>query len=90
MRRDNRELVRYVTICALSAPAAVAVWFVFHGVFETLTATERATGYIDSITQMGIYLGYAGMVGGTLVFAGLATWAAARAFGVWLADRREP
>ncbi|MEO8789055.1 MAG: hypothetical protein ABI431_02130 [Candidatus Tumulicola sp.] len=90
VRRENHELVRYVTIFALSAPAAVAVWFVFHGVFETLSATERATGYVDSITQMGIYLGYAGMFGGTLVFAGLALWAAARALGVWLADRGEP
>jgi hypothetical protein len=90
VRRDNHELVRYVTIFALSAPTAIAVWFVFHGVFESLSATERATGYVDSITQMGIYLGYTGMVGGTLVFACLAMWAAARAFGIWLADRREP
>jgi hypothetical protein len=90
VRRDNHELVRYLTIFALSAPAAIAVWFVFHGVFENLSATERIAGYVDSITQMGIYLGYAGMFGGTLVFAGLAIWAAARAFGVWLADRRVP
>lgn len=90
MRRDNHELVRFLIIFALSAPAAIAVWFVFHGVFVNLSATERITGYVDSMTQMGIYLGYVGMVGGTLVFACLAIWAAARAFGVWLADRRAP
>jgi hypothetical protein len=87
VRRDNSELVRYLTIFALSAPAAVAVWFVFHGVFVNLSETERVAGYVDSITQMGIYLGYAGMFGGTLVFAGLAIWAAARALGVWLSQR---
>jgi hypothetical protein len=87
MRRDNHELNRYLIIFALSAPAAATVWFVFHGVFENLSETERVTGYVDSITQMGIYLGYAGMFGGTLVFAGLAVWAAARAFGVWLSQR---
>lgn len=90
MRRDNHEWVRYVTIFALSTPAAVAVWFVFHGVFESLSATERVTGYVDSLTQMGIYLGYVCMFGGTLGFGALAAWAAVRAFGVWLADRREP
>jgi hypothetical protein len=90
VRRDNHELVRFLIIFALSAPAAIAVWFVFHGVFVNLSATERITGYVDSMTQMGIYLGYVGMVGGTLVFACLAIWAAARAFGVWLADRRAP
>ncbi|HEY1428062.1 MAG TPA: hypothetical protein VGF18_00685 [Candidatus Tumulicola sp.] len=87
MRRDNHELNRYLIIFALSAPAAIAVWFVFHGVFENLSATERATGYVDSITQMGIYLGYVGMFGGTLVFAVLALWAAVRAFGEWMSQR---
>jgi hypothetical protein len=90
VRRDHHELVRYVTIFALSAPTAIAVWLVFHGVFVNLSATERITGYVDSITQMGIYLGYVGMFGGTLVFAVLAIWAAARAFGVWFAGRRAP
>jgi hypothetical protein len=90
VRRDNSELVRYLTIFALSSPAAIAVWFVFHGVFVNLSETERVTGYVDSVTQMGIYLGYAGMFGGTLVFAGLALWAAARAFGVWLSQRNRP
>jgi hypothetical protein len=90
VRRDNGELVRFLTIFALSAPAAIAVWFIFHGVFVDLSETERVTGYVDSLTQMGIYLGYAGMFGGTLVFAGLAIWAAARAFGVWLSLRNTP
>jgi hypothetical protein len=88
VRRDNHELVRYLTIFALSAPTAIAVWFIFHGVFENLSETERVTGYVDSLTQTGIYLGYVGMFGGTLVFAGLALWAAARALGVWMSGRK--
>jgi hypothetical protein len=87
VRRDNHELVRYLTIFGLSAPAAIAVWFVFHNVFVNLSETERVAGYIDSMTQMGIYLGYVGMFGGTLVFAALALWAAARALGLWLSQR---
>lgn len=70
---------RYAIICALAAPAAVVTWFVFHRVFVALTQTETAMGYVDPVTQMGIDLGYVAMVGGTLVFAAIALWAAVRA-----------
>ena len=71
-RRDERN--RYLTIFVLSAPGAAVVWFVFHAVFENMTAAERAVGYVDSMTQMGIYLGYVVMVGGTIGLAGVALW----------------
>lgn len=70
---------RYAIIFALAAPASVVTWFVFHGVFANLSATEAAIGYVDPLTQMGIDLGYVAMFGGTLVFAAIALWAAARA-----------
>lgn len=85
---DNRtEIHRCLIIFALAAPTAVAVWLVFHGVFATLTRTEEAMGYVDPTTQMGIDLGYVAMVGGTLVFAGIALWAGFRAAGAWLHER---
>ena len=80
-------LQRYLIIFGLSAPSAIVVWAIFHGVFATLTKTEEAMGYIDPLTQMGIYLGYVAMVGGTLVFAGIAAWAAIRAARIWLSRR---
>lgn len=75
---SSEERNRYLTTFALSAPAAAIVWFVFHGVYENLTQTERAVGYVDPLTQTGIYLGYVAMVGGTLVLAGIALWSAVR------------
>lgn len=80
---------RYLIICALATPTAVAVWLVFHGVFATLTRTEAAMGYVDSTTQIGIYLGYVSMVGGTAIFAGIAAWAGVRAGAAWLDERRK-
>ncbi len=82
-------LQRYLIIFALTAPSAVVVWWIFHGVFTALTRTEAAMGYVDPLTQMGIYLGYVAMFGGTLVFAGIAAWAAVRAAAIWLNQRRE-
>ena len=52
------------------------VWFVFHTVYQNLTASVKAVGYVDSMTEMGIALGYVVMVGGTLVLAGIALWGA--------------
>ncbi len=87
---DHRfDVNRYLTIFALSAPTAVAMWLIFHGVFATLTRTESAMGYVDSTTQMGIYLGYVAMVGGTLVFAAIAAWAAYKAAVAWSRGRRK-
>jgi hypothetical protein len=70
--RDERN--RYLTIFLLSAPGAAIVWIVFHGVYESMSAAERAVGYVDSMTQTGIDLGYAAMVGGTLILAAIALW----------------
>lgn len=72
MERQQRN--RYLTIFFLSAPAAAIVWFVFRNVEQNLTAAVRAVGYVDSMTQMGIALGYVAMVGGTLILAGIAAW----------------
>ncbi len=72
--RRGEERNRYLTIFAFSAPGAAIVWYVFHAVYENLSASEKAVGYVDSMTQMGINLGYAVMVGGTLLLAGIAVW----------------
>jgi hypothetical protein len=77
-------LQRYFIIFVLAAPSAVAVWLVFHGVFTNLTQTEEAMGYVDPLTQMGVYLGYAAMFGGSLVFGGIAAWAGVQALRLWL------
>lgn len=71
-RRDERN--RYLTIFVLSAPGAAMVWFVFHAVYENMSAAEQAVRYVDSMTQMGIDLGYVVMVGGTIALAGVALW----------------
>lgn len=84
--RDERN--RYLTTFALSAPAAAIVWYVFHGVYENLSETERAVGYVDPLTQTGIYLGYVVMVGGTLVLAGIALWALVRLLRLSHSSRR--
>lgn len=70
---------RYAIIFALAAPASIVTWFVFHGVFVNLSASEKAMGYVDPLTQMGIDLGYVAMFGGTLIFGAIALWAAVRA-----------
>ena len=71
-RRDDRN--RYLTLFWVTAPSAAIVWYVFHMVYENLNATVKAVGYVDSMTQVGIGLGYVAMVGGTLVLAGIALW----------------
>jgi hypothetical protein len=85
--KRSSEVGRYAVIFALAAPSAAAVWLVFHGVFTNLTQTEEAMGYVDPMTQMGVDLGYVAMVGGTLIFAGIAVWAAFRAVDAWLRER---
>lgn len=40
-------------------------------------------GYVDPLTKMGIALGYIAMIGGTLVFAGIALWAGIRAIAAY-------
>jgi hypothetical protein len=69
------ERTRYLTIFLMAAPSAAIVWFVFHAVYENLTASVKAVGYVDSMTQVGIGLGYVVMIGGTSVLAAIAAWA---------------
>lgn len=85
-RRD--ELNRHLTIIAFAAPGAAIVWFVFHTVYGNLTASEHVVGYVDPLTQMGIFLGYCAMIGGTLLFGGIAAWSALQYVRLLL--RREP
>ncbi len=70
--REDRN--RHLAIFLIAAPSAAIVWFVFHAVYENLSTTVKAVGYVDSLTQVGIGLGYVTMIGGTLVLAGIAAW----------------
>ncbi len=80
MNRRKELLQHYLTMLALSAPAAAIVWFVFHGVYENLSISEKAVGYVDPMTQMGITLGYFVMVAGTVILAAIAAWSAISCF----------
>jgi hypothetical protein len=71
---SREERSRRLTIFLLAAPGAAIVWYVFHAVYVNLSESEKAVGYVDSMTQTGIDLGYVAMVGGTLVLAGIALW----------------
>ena len=73
-RRDARN--RYLAIFLLAAPGAAIVWYVFHGVYENLSLSEKAVGYVDGMTQAGIDFGYLVMIVGTLALAAIAIWAA--------------
>jgi len=75
---------RYAIIFACAAPASFFTWLVFHGVFVNLSESEAAMGYVDPLTKMGIALGYIAMIGGTLVFAGIALWAGVHAVAIYL------
>ncbi|MBV8345222.1 MAG: hypothetical protein JO190_09565 [Candidatus Eremiobacteraeota bacterium] len=59
-------------IVALAAPGAAIVWWIFHGVYEDLTISAKAVGYVDSMTQAGIDFGYLVMIGGTVLLAAVA------------------
>ena len=72
-------LQRYVIIFGMAAPASVATWLVFHGVFVNLSRSVKAMGYVDPVTQMGIDLGYVAMIAGTAIFGAIALWAAVHA-----------
>ena len=73
---NDGERKRYLTIFLFAGSGAAIVWYVFHSVYENLSASEKAVGYVDSVTQIGIDLGYVVMVGGTLVLATIAVWSA--------------
>ncbi len=66
---DRDELRRHMTIVAVAAPGAAVVWWVFHSVYENLTISAKAVGYVDSMTQAGIDFGYLVMILGTLLLA---------------------
>ena len=83
--RDERN--RYLTIFLLSAPGAAIVWFVFHVVYENMSAAERAVGYVDATTQTGVFLGFAAMVGGTVILAAIAVWSGAGYLRLMRRDR---
>lgn len=72
---DRERRTRYLVIFFVAAPGAAVVWFVFHAVYENLTVSENAVGYVDALTQAGIDFGYVVMVGGTLALAATAAWA---------------
>lgn len=88
MNSRKEPLQRYLTMLVLSAPAAAIVWFVFHGVYENLSITEKAVGYVDPVTQMGITLGYFVMIGGTVILAAIAAWSAIQLLRLLIAPRR--
>ncbi len=75
MVKDGRRN-RYLTIFLLAASGAAIVSYVFHSVYQNLSASEEAVGYVDSATQIGIDLGYIVMAGGALVLACIAIWCA--------------
>lgn len=74
-RREERN--RRLVVFLLAAPSAAIVWFVFHTVYQNLSASVRAVGYVDPMTQMGIALGYVVMVAGTVILGAVSLWAAA-------------
>lgn len=85
MRSSDRNL--YLVIFLTTAPSAAIVWFVFHAVYEDLTASVKAVGYVDASTQIGIDLGYFVMVGGTIILAVVALWSAIKYVRLILRDR---
>jgi hypothetical protein len=68
------ERTRHLAIFFVTAPCAAIVWAIFHAVYENLSTTAKAIGYVDSLTQVLIGLGYVAMVGGTLVLGAIAVW----------------
>ncbi|HZY97793.1 MAG TPA: hypothetical protein VFE35_11930 [Candidatus Cybelea sp.] len=72
----REELNRHLVIVALAAPGAALVWWIFHGVYENLTASAKAVGYVEPMTQAGIYFGYGVMIVGSLALAAIALWSA--------------
>jgi hypothetical protein len=83
----SEERNRYLIVFLLAAPGAAIVWFVFHAVYENLSAAEKVVGYVDSMTQMGIVLGYVVMIGGTLILAVIAVWCGIAYLRLVLRDR---
>jgi hypothetical protein len=68
------ERTRHLIIFIVAAPGAAIVWFVFHAVYVSLSASVKAVGYVDPLTQIGISFGYVVMIGGTVLLAAIALW----------------
>ena len=88
MKRGDAELNHHLIMLAFTAPAAAMVWFVFHNVYQDLSRSEKAIGYVDPMTQTGITLGYYAMVGGTIVLGGIALWSGLQALRLLVSSRR--
>jgi hypothetical protein len=85
---DRAELNRNLIVAAIAAPSAVAIFLIFHAVYENIEITAKAVGEIDSATSMGLAMGWIAMVGGSGVLAAIAIVAAIRALRVWSRLRR--
>ena len=72
--RDRRN--RYLGIALFAAVGAIIVWSIFRSVYQNLSISEKAVGYVDPATQGGIYFGYAVMLGGAFALAVVAVWSA--------------
>ncbi len=75
-RRD--ELRRNGAVAALSLLGALVLGLIFRSVYEDLSVSERAVGYVDPTTQSGIYFGYFAMLAGIAVLAVMGIWAAVK------------
>jgi hypothetical protein len=82
------DVSRYWLTLALTAPAALVVWLVFHAMYAELTLDASAVGYVDSSGQMSIFFAYLGMVAGTSVLAAAALLAAVRLLLAWWRRRK--
>ena len=84
----REELNRHFVIFALTAPGAAIVWWIFHGVYENLSESAKAVGYVEPMTQAGIYIGYGVMIGGTLALGAIAAWSAIACIRILLQRER--
>ena len=82
------EIGHHVIMLGFTAPAALIVWFVFHNVYEDLSRTAHAVGYVDPMTQTGVTLGYFAMVGGSLILGLIALWSAIQIVRLLLTERK--
>lgn len=88
-RRDDRiEMQRNVTIFACCAPVALLIYLIAHTVYVNILETTQAMGSVDPATHVGLDMGFVTMVGGTGVFAVIASIAAYKALRIWLRLRR--
>ncbi|MBV8197663.1 MAG: hypothetical protein JO263_05990 [Candidatus Eremiobacteraeota bacterium] len=75
MQRRTEFLVR-LAVALASAIGAVLLWLVYRSVSFNLSESEKAVGYVDPMTQAGIFFGNLAMIVGTIVLAAIAAWSA--------------